>query len=887
MSSDIFRSKFRDKFPVHNSNVTLRNYSGSPIPVIGCFEANVVYKNVSSKINFHIVPQGTTLLGMDAISKLKLRLDGAELKRFAVSTYATALTPNLRNEFTDLFSEDIGMAKGFTHKVKIRPEVKPVASKLRRLPLTLRQQVSEELRRLQDKDIIEPVTASEWISPVVVVRKSNGSIRLCVDLREVNKAIIMDVFCLPHIEEMLNSLSEATVFSKLDLASAYHQLQLDEQSREITTFITHEGLYRFKRVCFGLSSAPAAFQRMMTKVLRGCKAVMKEITFLGHKVSGRGISPQENKVQAILDAPAPTDVAALRSFLGMAGYYSRFIPHHADVVEPLRKMLRKEEQFACHHEAGNAFRELKTLLATENILQPFDPTLDVIVTTDASSNGVGAVLQQKKDGKLRTVAFASRSLAPHEKKYSAGSGHRALRISRWCARLLAYDFKVQYYKGTENVVADALSRLPMNDETPTQFEEEIVSVVTGPISREILQEKVTEDSTLQRIQKYVADGWPSKQCLEEQDIPYFHVREELSCIEDILLREDRIVVPTPQDYETSFGGLAWMRKWNVWYAVVESAKPRIKLPNHEPNRLLPYHFQQVFSREGYPQEIVSDNGSQFKSSEFENFLKERGIKHLCSSLYYPQGNGLVERFNRTFKQYVQLASLERRPLRTAVTEYLGVFRTIPHSTTGQFPAKLLHGRQPRTRLDIVGIPTRQDPTETLQALREHVEQKQQYMKRITDERRRAKATTFRPGDLVRIRIKPRFKAEPTYSKPVKILKQCGKNSYLLQGNKVWNASKLIIARHVDSSDKHIRNADKPTVGVDLHMSSLWQHLDPSESQHNKQPQASGTSAPRTQARDQQRHAPQREIRKAHAQSHTPRQLRRSTRKKCGPNRFHY
>ncbi|XP_064464128.1 uncharacterized protein K02A2.6-like [Ornithodoros turicata] len=389
----------------------------------------------------------------------------------------------------------------------------------------------------------------------------------------------------------------------------------------------------------------------------------------------------------------------------------------------------------------------------------------------------------------------------------------------------------------------------MNDETPTQFEEEIVSVVTGPISREILQEKVTEDSTLQRIKKYVADGWPSKQCLEDQDIPYFHVREELSCIEDILLREDRIVVSTAlteaivQNAHESHPGIVktkqrlrdifwWprmdaqvehvVRSCGICQAADKTAKPRTQPLTPVPFPSMPWEklaiditgplekaspdcrfavtlvdyyskwpevffsasvtsvtvitfLQQVFSREGYPQEIVSDNESQFKSSEFENFLKERGIKHLCSSLYYPQGNGLVERFNRTFKQYVQLASLERIPLRTAVTEYLGVFRTIPHSTTGQSPAKLLHGRQPRTRLDIVGIPTRQDPTETLQALREHVEQKQQYMKRITDERRRAKTTTFRPDDLVRIRIKPRFKAEPTYSKPVKILKQCGKN----------------------------------------------------------------------------------------------------------------
>lgn len=191
------------------------------------------------------------LLGLDGVHQLQLHIIGSTLECLQITVSPQSLPPELC-EFSFLFADKLGLAKNFVHSVKRRTDVKPVAAKVRRLPLTLREKVAAELARLLDAGIIEKVSAAEWVSPIVVVQKKDGTIRLCVDLREPNKAVVIDGFPLPHTEELLHALSGAAWFSKLDLAAAYHQVELAEDSRELTTFITHEGLFRFRRVCLAL-----------------------------------------------------------------------------------------------------------------------------------------------------------------------------------------------------------------------------------------------------------------------------------------------------------------------------------------------------------------------------------------------------------------------------------------------------------------------------------------------------------------------------------------------------------------------------------------------------------------------------------------------------------
>ncbi len=345
-------------------------------------------------------------------------------------------------------NSSVGCVKGFVHKPTVKPDATPVRQKLRRLPFAVRQAVSAELDSLLQKGIIEKIDSSPWISPIVVTAKKGGKIRLCVDLREPNKALIVDSHPLPHMEELLSDLRGASVFTTIDLAAAYHQLTLHEECRDITAFITHDGLFRYCRVPYGLASAPAAFQKMMETILKGIRGVrnylddiivygptqeshdatlrsvmqhlsdaalelnwekctfsQSSLKFLGHVISKNGIFPDDEHMSAIIDAPAPHDLASLRSFLGLISWYSKFLPNFASVAEPLRALLRdaSDAEFEWTDSVDCSFKALKELLSRSPVLALFDPSLPIIVSTDASDYGLGGVLTQMHPDKVREL----------------------------------------------------------------------------------------------------------------------------------------------------------------------------------------------------------------------------------------------------------------------------------------------------------------------------------------------------------------------------------------------------------------------------------------------------------------------------------------------------
>lgn len=313
------------------------SYSKTHIPVLGCLSANVVLHGRTVQCTFFIVNNGTPLLGRDLMTSLQVRIENNKVLPSASTTpvleCAATLTPV------------IGCAKNFVHLVKVDDTITPVCQKLRRLPLSVRNAVTEELNHLQAAGIIERIDASAWVSPIVVTQKRSEKTRMCVDLREPNKAVIVDAFPLPHMDELLSNLKGATVFCTIDLTSAYYQMPLHENSRDLTAFITHDGLFRFCRVPYGLASAPAAFQKMMSIVLDGLSGVenyLDDIIIHGHDMpahdkaleavlhrlkSADGLQPDPGRIQAIADAPAPSDASTLRSFLGLLSWYSKFLPN--------------------------------------------------------------------------------------------------------------------------------------------------------------------------------------------------------------------------------------------------------------------------------------------------------------------------------------------------------------------------------------------------------------------------------------------------------------------------------------------------------------------------------------------------------------------------------
>lgn len=389
--------------------------------------------------------------------------------------------------------------------------------------------------------LIRPST-SPWGAPAIFVSKKDGSRRMCIDYRELNRVTIKNRYPMPRIDDLLDQLKGACVFSQLDLQSGYHQMRVEEPSIPLTAFRTRYGLYEFPVMPFGLTNAPAFFMDLMNRlfqpfldqfviifiddilvysrsieehrhhlrkvleVLREqklyakfskCHFWKKEVRFLGHVVSEDGISVDPDKVVAVREWKQPTTVTEIRSFLGLAGYYRRFIENFSLIASPLTKLTRKGVPFLWTDTCEKSFQELKHRLTTAPVLVIPVRGGKLVVYTDACGTGLGAVLMQ--DGKV--VAYASRQLRPHEVRYATHdlelaaivfalkmwrhylfgekfelfTDHKSLkylktqkdlnmRQQRWMEFLEQFDFDLSYHPGKANLVADALSR--QGDATP-------------------------------------------------------------------------------------------------------------------------------------------------------------------------------------------------------------------------------------------------------------------------------------------------------------------------------------------------------------------------------------------------------------------------------------
>lgn len=317
-------------------------------------------------------------------------------------------------QYQDIFALDdseLGCAEGVSHVIDTGGE-KPVKQYPRRVPFSLRGKVEEMINKMEDQGVIQ-ASHSPWASPIVLVAKKDGSTRFCVDYRKLNSITKMDVYPLPRVDDLLDVLGNTQYFSTLDLASGYWQVKMDQSSQEKTAFATHVGLYEFQVMPFGLCNAPATFQRLMEKVLHGlvgkiclvylddvlvlgnnivehldnlrqvwdrlrkaglqlkpskCHLLKKEIEYLGYVISPEGITTSPLKVSAVKEFPLPKDVTAVRSFLGLASYYRRFISNFSIIAGPLFDLLKKDATFHWSDDCQNAFQSLKDALSGPTVL---------------------------------------------------------------------------------------------------------------------------------------------------------------------------------------------------------------------------------------------------------------------------------------------------------------------------------------------------------------------------------------------------------------------------------------------------------------------------------------------------------------------------------------
>jgi hypothetical protein len=445
--------------------------------------------------------------------------------------------PTLR-EYRDVFLEEVpGLPprRDIDFSIELAPGAVPVSRTPYRMSTPELVELKLQLKEMMDKGYIRP-NVSPWGAPVLFVKKKDGTLRLCIDYRQLNKVTIKNKYPLPRIDDLFDQLGGASIFSKIDLRSGYHQVRIKGEDIHKTAFRTRYGHYEFVVVPFGLTNAPATFMCLMNNVLNKfldkfvlvfiddiliysknreeheehlrlvlqvlrehqlyakfskCDFFQKQIHYLGHVISEEGVAVDPDKIRSIMEWPTPKDVSDIRSFMGLAGYYRRFIKGFSKIGCPITALQKKGAKFTWTQECEERFQSLKHLLTHAPVLKIVDPENDFLVCTDACKEGLGGVLMQEGS----VVCYESRKLNEHEanyvthdlelaaivhalkmwrhyllgRKFVLMTDHCGLRHlfdqpklnarqARWMALLSEFDFEIKHIKGKENKVVDALSR---------------------------------------------------------------------------------------------------------------------------------------------------------------------------------------------------------------------------------------------------------------------------------------------------------------------------------------------------------------------------------------------------------------------------------------------
>ena len=465
------------KVNLHPSKVKIYAYAAeAPLKIDGMFYSNIMFKGHKHICRFHVISdyQSGCIIGRNTaieLGILKLEQNINVIRREDFSA-------ELKRNFPSVF-QGLGKLKNFQLKLNIDESVPPVSQHLRRIPFHVRKKIEQKIQQLEELDIIEKVPESEstsWVSPIIAIPKGSD-VRMVVDMRHANKAIRRTHYPVPTLEELLEQFQGCTMFSKLDLVKGYHQIELSPESRYITTFIMHTGIFRYKRLVQGANSALEEYQHAIgdlfksnqrisnivddilvggmnqedhDKNLNTCLKILQEnqltvnetkcewrkneVTFFGHTLSADGIKPVESKVEAVKTFAAPKNRKQLSSFLGLINFLAKFIPNLSRETAVLRNLLRKDVEWIWSEEEDATFEKLKSLATGDTVLAHFNPELDTYVITDAGAVGLGAILAQRQhDSSLRPVQYASRALTQQEKKYSQ-TEKEALSVVWGCER---------------------------------------------------------------------------------------------------------------------------------------------------------------------------------------------------------------------------------------------------------------------------------------------------------------------------------------------------------------------------------------------------------------------------------------------------------------------
>ncbi|XP_055615014.1 uncharacterized protein K02A2.6-like [Toxorhynchites rutilus septentrionalis] len=592
---------YLNELPLYKTGVELISYCGNKIEVCGYMKTKVQHNGDTNYLRMFVVKAGRhPLLGREWMRELNVDWNevirnpdfcvGAIMSRPPTKILSRSVR-KLIEYFPRVFDPSVGTIQGVKAALHLKPNSKPVFIKARTIPFAIRDTVEREIRSMVESGILKKVERSAWATPVVPVMKSVDRVRLCGDYKvTVNKCLLVDEHPLPTIDELFSNMAGGQKFTKLDLAQAYLQMEVREQDREILTLNTHLGLYQPSRLMYGVASAPAIFQREISQLLgdipgvsvflddikvtgaddethlqrlrtvlqrldehgmrlnvEKCEFFADCIEYCGFVINREGIRKMKTKVDAIQKMPRPRNREQVRAFVGLINYYGRFMKNLSTRIYPINNLLKENVSFQWNEDCEKAFLWVRKEMQSDRFLVHYDPKLPLVLATDASPYGVGAVLSHLyPDGTERPIHCASQTLNKSQQNYiqvdkeayaiifgvkkfyqylygrkfilvtdnkavaQILAPHKglpalsALRMQHYAVFLESFDYEIRFRSSKENANADGMSRLPIHDENNQRLIEEVDlievnQIETLPVTAEELAEYTKQDSNVKTL----------------------------------------------------------------------------------------------------------------------------------------------------------------------------------------------------------------------------------------------------------------------------------------------------------------------------------------------------------------------------------------------------
>ncbi|KAG8485768.1 hypothetical protein CXB51_019099 [Gossypium anomalum] len=772
-------------------------------------------------------------------------------------------------EFSDVFPEELPRLppiREVEFSIDLLPGTAPISISPYRMAPTELKELKAQLQELTDKGFVRP-SFSPWGAPVLFVKKKDGSMRLCIDYRQLNKVTIKNKYPFPRIDDFFDQLKGATVFSKIDLRSGYYQLRVKESDVPKTAFRTRYGHYEFLVMPFGLTNASAIFMDLMNRIfrpyldrfvvvfiddiliysqnesehaehLRMVLQILKEnklfakfsksefwlheVGFLGHVVSGDGIRVDPSKISAIVNWKPPKDVSEVRSFLGLAGYYRRFVEGFSMIASPMTKLLQKNVKFDWTEECQLSFEKLKERLTKAPVLVQPESGKEFVIYSDASSIGLGCVLMQ--EGKV--VAYTSRQLKPHEKNYPTHDLELAAIV--FALKIWRHYLYEDYLMFCDRVC------VPKDTELIQKILHEAHSgcLQVHPGSMKMYNDlkKIYWWNGMKRdISEFVAKYLICQQVKAEHQVPS-------GLLQPVMIPEwkwDRITM----DFVTGLP-LTPKRRNAIWVVVDRLTKSAHFIPvrtDDSLDKLAKIYISEIVRLHGVPISIISDRDPRFTSRFWKKLQEALGTKLNFNTAFHPQTNGQSERIIQVLEDMLRCCVLE---FQGSWEKYLALvefaYNNSFQSSIQMAPYEALYGRKCRTplywtelsekrihRVDLI-----KETEEKVKVIRDCLKAASNRQKSYADLKR--KEIEFQVGDKVFLKVSPwkkilRFgrkgKLSPRFIGPYKIIGRVGPVAYRLalptELEKIHNVFHVSMLRRYRSDPSHVIPLTEIEIRLDM------------------------------------------------------------------------